>query len=382
MNKYIFTLLAVGACLVFAFQPIDKQAFVLNNMPAAKAKAAKEEKLLLVQFTARWCTPCQIMEQNTWTNPDLIAYMQENCIAGKVDIENFDGMSYTQEYRVRNVPTLLVFSSDGRQLGRYENSISATHLIQYLSQFNLPENRGGKAVAASGTPDLSQKPIETVATASTTYPDLVGPQPAPIQNRTLTAILEEYGLRKAEASRDTWYNGETALVKQQNSASAQEIGPKPVEPLPQRISTEYDVQALPTSTEQGNMAFVSKIIAPQTQPAQLALKPVATTRPVSVPKPTLVNPAQPEPDFMYTVQCGAYGTKAGADKVSKQVQSKMKTQTWVLIPEEIHDKLFRVITGTFYSREQANAYVKKIKGDGIDGFVRIMPANDNLALGN
>jgi thioredoxin-related protein/cell division protein FtsN len=350
MNKLYFTLMAVGVCLMFAFQPVDKQAFIMNDFISAKAQAAKEQKLLLVHFTARWCTPCQVMEQNTWTHPDLITYMNEHCVAGKIDIENFDGMSYTQEYRVKNVPTILVFSADGRQLGRYENSISATHLITYLSKFNTPENRVGASQNQNGS---SAKPdgytdIESEF-AQTTKP-----------SRTLTSILEEYGLRKAETAPETWSNGESALIRESlANAVPTESTPEP-EPLPQTMLPE-DFKQTASSLEQDQVAFVSKIIAPQT-----------TTFPENQ------QPAQ-EPDFLYTVQCGAFNSKSSADKQSKQVRGKLKNQTWVLIPQETHDKYYRVITGTFYSRDQADAHVYQLKANGLDGFVRIMPSGETLA---
>jgi thioredoxin-related protein/cell division septation protein DedD len=346
MHKFYLTTLAAVMLLMFAFRPVKKQPFVMNNIPVAQEQAAHENKLLLVQFTARWCTPCQMMEQNTWTNPDLIDFMSENCVAAKVDIENFDGMTYTKDHNVKSVPTLLVFSADGRLLGRYENSISASHLIKYLESFISPDN----TTAVATIPDMASSASTTHDSASV---------------RSLTAVLEQYGKEKAQSDPSFWINGEREVLAYQQQETANFVGPtRPLhdqafEPTPQITASDEEMESLFIGPQKANTPFVSHVIAPQTTEPSAATAPLAN-----------VTTSQ---NLVYTVQIGAFRSRKGADTTSKNMIAKLKTQTWVINPEETHDQLYRVVSGAFHSRTQANAFVISMKNNGFTGFVRTLP---------
>jgi cell division septation protein DedD/thioredoxin-related protein len=360
MKKALLVALTACVFMATAFYPVDKQVFVLNDIPSAQAKAQASHKLLLVQFTAKWCAPCKMMDENTWTHPDLLSWMQSNCVASKIDIENFDGMSYTHQYKVKSVPTILVFSADGRALGRYENSISATHLIKYLSQFDLPENRGGSVdlapvVPADMYPNPDSKPAEGYT--MTAHP-----------SRTLTAILEDYGKSKGEMAADNWINGEMAALGQMSTTNKNDDLVASAEPAPQHIDNQEEptLHALTTEVK----PFVSRVISPSV--VQPTAKPTKMTA-----APEKVKPIQSTADLLYTVQLGAYASKQGAINSLKSVASRTKEQVRLLAPTELHDQYFRIITGTFYTKDQAKHYVSDLKNAGIDGFVRILPETDS-----
>lgn len=343
--KYAFLIVAgLSVICLFSFYPVDKQPFVLNDIPAAQHKAANQGKLLLVQFTARWCAPCQMMEQNTWTHPDLMNYMSDNCVAAKVDIENFDGMSYTQQYKIKNVPTLLVFSADGRLVGRYENSISASHLIKYLEQFNISENR-----------------VSNHAVATTAAQDKMSP--------TLSGILEEYAMQKAEAEAGTWVNGEAALIQEKSAL--------PIEPIPHSTTgSSWDVPAIIVE-EVGSQT--SDYAAAETAQSRF-IAPVSTSANYKPTEPVVITPPVASNQLLYTVQLGAYKSKQSASRILSQQAKILGREVWMIEPDELHDAYYRIITGTFYNREQATAYVANIKAEGLDGFVRILPEQSSAYL--
>jgi thioredoxin-related protein/cell division septation protein DedD len=348
---YLFGLLAM---IMISFSPVEKQNFVLNDIPSAQTQAATQQKLLLVQFTARWCTPCQIMEQNTWTDPTLIAYMAENCVASKVDIENFNGMSFTHQYQVKSVPTILVFSANGEMLGRYENSISASHLIKYLERFNSTSNRTAEITeVASVYEETDQASNQTTFVAK-------NESEAP----TLSRILTEY---------DEWKNGERSLLDKNGvyRSSYFEI-PEASDPKPEAYTTEivektHSKEEVLINTQQASNYD-------QTQFLKTKVKEQAA-QPKQERDQQLVDLG-----FVYTVQLGAYNVKELAELNMVKTAKTLAKEVRMIEPQELHDQYFRLITGTFNSKEEARIYAANLKKRGVDGFVRMMPESQNATL--
>ncbi len=115
--------------------------FRKGSLEKIKETAGQEGKLYFVNFTASWCSPCKFMDDYTYTDPGLSYYVRQNYLATKVDIDAFDGVGYKQQYNIRSLPSILIFNSKGRLVGRYEESMSASQMISVLKQYDSPSNR-------------------------------------------------------------------------------------------------------------------------------------------------------------------------------------------------------------------------------------------------
>lgn len=144
--------------------------FYTGSLTVAKQKAAQEGKLYFVDFVASWCMPCRWMDETTFSNPDIAAYMADNYIPVKVDIDNFDGYAYKQQYNVKVLPTILIFNSKGKLVGRYEESLPPSKLIKILAKHNTTKNR----VATASKP---QPPQSVNRPAIASRPDLMISKP-------------------------------------------------------------------------------------------------------------------------------------------------------------------------------------------------------------
>ena len=118
-----------------------KVDFFKGSLNKAKDIAAQEGKLYFVQFTASWCEPCRWMDEVTYKDPSVITYINQNYVPVKVDIDDFDGFAYKQKYNIRMLPSILVFSSEGELLEKYEESLPPTTLLKILKSHNTSDNR-------------------------------------------------------------------------------------------------------------------------------------------------------------------------------------------------------------------------------------------------
>ena len=75
-----------------------------------------EKKKVFLYFTAAWCYYFGVMEEKTFTDPAIIASLNENFMSIKVD---FDRETKTSDfYRVRGLPDTIFIAEDGQIIGR------------------------------------------------------------------------------------------------------------------------------------------------------------------------------------------------------------------------------------------------------------------------
>jgi thioredoxin 1 len=137
------SLLIIISCLFIA-ATTDKKAqltavsFFQGSLQSAKAKAAAEGKPFFVDFMATWCMPCRWMDETTYKNTKLANYISDNYLAVKIDIDDFDGFALKEEYEIKYLPSILVFSAKGKLLAQYEESLPAAKLLSILKEFEVP----------------------------------------------------------------------------------------------------------------------------------------------------------------------------------------------------------------------------------------------------
>jgi thioredoxin-related protein len=173
--------------------------FISGDIRAAQILAAKEGKLVFVDFRANWCAPCKIMEEYTFTHPSVETAMQTNYVPVQVDIDDMDGFELKQKFNVKVLPTMLIFNSQGKLIGKYEESMAASRLIDVLETHNLTDNKVKTEVTADefspAPPKIQPKPKPKPAPVPT-------PKAADETSVTTTAEVDPGGEDGAPAKPD------------------------------------------------------------------------------------------------------------------------------------------------------------------------------------
>jgi len=138
-----------------------------TDLNEAKRQASREGKLYVVEFMRDNCYPCKMMDETTFADPQVISYIRQNYIPVKVNVESFDGLVWKEKYDIRVVPTIMVFSSRGDVVAKYEESIGSRRMYSILSEHNRPENRTN--------PESYLRPVPKTSAASSAISEVSAP---------------------------------------------------------------------------------------------------------------------------------------------------------------------------------------------------------------
>lgn len=122
------------------------------------SRAEDEPRKIVMDVYTSWCGPCKMMMANTFTNPDVIAYLNQNFYAVKFDAESKDPIRFkghtfenpnfregvrgrnsthqlSRELRVNAYPTLVYFDEEAELIAPISGYKSPGQLEMYLKFF-------------------------------------------------------------------------------------------------------------------------------------------------------------------------------------------------------------------------------------------------------
>jgi thiol-disulfide isomerase/thioredoxin len=107
--------LGLGLHLVVA-APDEPSPFVDLDFETACTRAKTEGKVVMVDFSTRWCPPCRDLDRITWRNDEVRRWLATKTFALKIDAE--ESKALAEHFEVKAYPTLLFVRPDGTVLGR------------------------------------------------------------------------------------------------------------------------------------------------------------------------------------------------------------------------------------------------------------------------
>lgn len=191
--------------------------FYKGDLNAVKDLAKAEGKLYVYDFVANWCSPCKLMDETTYTDPTLSQYISDNYVVAKVDIDDFDGFALKDKYKVTVLPTILIFNQEGKVVGRYEESLSASKMMDILKKHNTAANRPNRI----GTKPSASSPIykrPSLIESSKVTPAAPTTKPAPV-TATASNKAKESNNKPSTASNKVVYSVGQGLYKMDISRS-------------------------------------------------------------------------------------------------------------------------------------------------------------------
>ncbi len=139
-SKKLGVLLACGFLIVHlacAPAPVERP-FVGLSFDAALAEAKRTNKHLMVDFFTTWCGPCKKLDQVTWKDAKVVEWIDETCVALKLDAERETGLAV--RYKVTGYPTIVFADATGTEIGRLVGYHDADEFLR--ASRNVMESKG------------------------------------------------------------------------------------------------------------------------------------------------------------------------------------------------------------------------------------------------
>ncbi|MFP4531359.1 MAG: thioredoxin family protein [Desulfobacterales bacterium] len=118
--------------LIFAGSPGLASNAEINwtSYQSGMEKIADENKKGFIHFYTDWCTYCKLMDQKTFSDDSVIAFLNENFVSIRVDAE--EQQSVAKKYGASSFPTNGFIAEDQSEIGKRPGFIPPDLLLKML----------------------------------------------------------------------------------------------------------------------------------------------------------------------------------------------------------------------------------------------------------
>jgi thiol:disulfide interchange protein len=138
--KYGLAALILAVLLIgLGPDPASAKGIAWQRFSEGMARSKSENKKVFLHFYATWCGACRTMENKTFRDPAVIAYLNENFVPIKVDTDRQPVTS--RMFRIRVLPDNWFIDEDGKPMGHQPGYIAPKRLKDMLKQILEDETR-------------------------------------------------------------------------------------------------------------------------------------------------------------------------------------------------------------------------------------------------
>ncbi|MBL7766054.1 MAG: thioredoxin family protein [Chitinophagaceae bacterium] len=130
----LFSIL-LSACESVSFKEDEKVGiqFKRDHFQEAYVLAARENKIIFLDFYAEWCGFCKKMKQYTFSDKYVGEYFNERFINYSIDAEKGEGPALAAKYGITGFPAYVFLDATGKVIAQQSGFMEAPEFITLAS---------------------------------------------------------------------------------------------------------------------------------------------------------------------------------------------------------------------------------------------------------
>ena len=146
MLRYFFIFLLIFGC--------NSQKLNWHKGSLEDAFALSDDKIIMIDFYTDWCAPCKLLDSDTFTNEEVIQYIDNNFIPIKINAESEYGMPLYEKFKGTGYPMIIFLDKEKNEIDRFygfyppndfilklNNILSGDHTFpDLLTKYKLGDN--------------------------------------------------------------------------------------------------------------------------------------------------------------------------------------------------------------------------------------------------
>lgn len=123
--------------LIIAFALLSELNYASTwhtSLEDAQTAALATNKLIIIDFVAKWCAPCKEMDLKSWNDVQVENTLQ-NYIKLRIDIDQNRNLAI--KYQIRAIPDMVIIDGNGKIIHRFMGYQTPAKLKNELTRFSL-----------------------------------------------------------------------------------------------------------------------------------------------------------------------------------------------------------------------------------------------------
>lgn len=101
-----------------------------TNLDSALQEAKSTNKSIFIDFYGEGCSYCKQLSENTLSDSSVEKKLNQDYVAVKIDTDQDPNLS--SQYKIYELPTLVILNPNGHEIKRQEGYVSADQLLNWL----------------------------------------------------------------------------------------------------------------------------------------------------------------------------------------------------------------------------------------------------------
>ena len=115
-------------------QALAESSLTRYSLDEALARARAENKLVLADIAAIWCTACRKLDKKVFSDASVLKAIDERFVFARIEYESEEGEAFIERYDVLGYPTLLILDADGNKLSQLPVTFSPQAFVELLTR--------------------------------------------------------------------------------------------------------------------------------------------------------------------------------------------------------------------------------------------------------